>query len=81
MFSALFATIVSSLRTRAALQFEILALRHQLSVLQGSVKRPTLTTADRLWLPETRSDVADDEDQLKSEIRSQSRRRQSSDVG
>jgi hypothetical protein len=36
-----------------ALQLEILALRHQLGVLQRSVKRPKLTPADRLlwaWL-------------------------------
>ena len=40
----------ASLRTRAALQFEILALRHQIGVLQPSVKRPKLTAADRcLW--------------------------------
>jgi len=40
-------------RSRAALQFEILALRHQLGVLQRSVKRPKLTAPDRLlwaWL-------------------------------
>ena len=38
------------LRTRAALQIEVLALRHQLNVLQRSVKRPKLTAADRfLW--------------------------------
>ncbi len=37
-------------RHRTALQFEILALRHQLGVLQRSVKRPKLTAADRfLW--------------------------------
>jgi hypothetical protein len=30
------------------LQLEILALRHQVSVLQRSVKRPKLTPADRL---------------------------------
>jgi hypothetical protein len=44
---------VLSFRSRAALQLEILALRHQLSVLQCSVKRPRLTTSDRLlwaWL-------------------------------
>ena len=37
----------------AALHLEILALRHQLGVLQRSVKRPKLTPADRLlwaWL-------------------------------
>jgi transposase InsO family protein len=41
------------LRSRAALQLEILALRHQLGVLHRSVKRPKLTTSDRLlwaWL-------------------------------
>jgi len=40
-------------RQRAALQLEILALRHQLGVLQRSVQRPKLTAADRLlwaWL-------------------------------
>src|SRR5438128_129500 len=37
-----------SFRSRAALQLEILALRHQLGVLHRSVKRPKLTTADRL---------------------------------
>jgi hypothetical protein len=53
---------VLSLRRRAALQLELLALRHQLGVLQRSVKRPKLTTAGRLlwaWLchiwPEWRS--------------------------
>ena len=48
--SALFATLLASFRSRAALQLEILALRHQLGVLQRSVKRPKLTAADRvLW--------------------------------
>src|SRR5215472_5496337 len=38
------------IRTRAALQMEVLALRHQLNVLQRSVKRPKLTAGDRyLW--------------------------------
>ena len=43
----------ASFRSRTALQLEILALRHQLGVLQRSVKRPKLTPADRLlwaWL-------------------------------
>jgi transposase InsO family protein len=35
-------------RSRCALQLEILALRHQLGVLQRSVKRPKLTPSDRL---------------------------------
>lgn len=48
--SALFIALFASLRTRAALQLEILALRHQLGVLQRSVKRPKLTASDRfLW--------------------------------
>src|SRR3954452_15707302 len=50
-FSALFATLLASFRRRAALQVEILALRHQLGVLQRSVKRPKLKAADRLlWV-------------------------------
>src|SRR5262245_40399949 len=41
---------MQSVRSRIALQLEILALRHQLGVLQRSVKRPKLTTTDRfLW--------------------------------
>jgi putative transposase len=53
LFSAFFASIFASFRGRAALQLEILALRHQLGVLQRSVKRPKFTPADRLlwaWL-------------------------------
>lgn len=34
---------------RAALQIEVLALRHQLNVLQRSVTRPKLTAADRFF--------------------------------
>ena len=50
-----FFTIVSSIfRSRAALQLENLALRHQIGVLQRSArKRPKLTPGDRLlwvWL-------------------------------
>ena len=49
--SALVATVLGSFRRRAALQVEILALRHQLGVLQRSVKRPKLSTTDRiLWV-------------------------------
>jgi hypothetical protein len=47
---------LASFRGRAALQFEILALRHQLAVLQRSVKRPKLTAVDRLlwaWFAQT----------------------------
>jgi hypothetical protein len=45
--------LLASFRSRAALQPEIPALRHQLGLFQRSVKRPKLTTADRLlwaWL-------------------------------
>jgi hypothetical protein len=50
---ALFASVWASFRSRAALQIEVLSLRHQLGVMQRSVKRPRLTAADRLlwaWL-------------------------------
>ena len=46
-------SVSASFQSRSALQLEILALRHQIGVLQRSVKRPKLTTADRLlwaWL-------------------------------
>jgi hypothetical protein len=46
---AFLTALCASFRSRAALQFEILALRHQLGVLQRSVKRPKLTPARR-WL-------------------------------
>ena len=52
VFSA-FTSVALSFRSRAAIRLEILALRHQLSVIQRSVKRPKLTPADRLlwvWL-------------------------------
>jgi putative transposase len=51
--SALFATLLALFRSRTALQVEILALRHQLGLLQRSVKCPKLTAVDRLlwvWL-------------------------------
>ena len=53
LLSALVTAVFASFRSRAALQLEILALRHQLAILQRSVKRPKLTPADRLlwaWL-------------------------------
>ena len=53
IFTALIASVSASFRSRAALQLGILALRHQIGVLQRSVKRPKLTPADRLlwvWL-------------------------------
>ena len=49
----------ATFKSRAAIQFENLALRHQLGVLHRSVKRPKLTAADRLfwaWLCEVWSD-------------------------
>jgi hypothetical protein len=39
LFVALFALVASSFRTRAALQAEILALRHQLAVCQKRTRR------------------------------------------
>jgi putative transposase len=53
LFTAVIAALSASFRSRAVLQLEILALRHQIGVLQRSVKRPKLTPADRLlwaWL-------------------------------
>ena len=51
VLAAVFAFLGASFRTRAALQLEILALRHQIGVLQRSVKRPKLSPADRcLWV-------------------------------
>jgi hypothetical protein len=42
---------LSFLKTRRQLAVEVLALRHQLGVLERSVKRPRLTHADRgLWV-------------------------------
>ena len=44
------ASALSLFRSRVALQLEILALRHQLGILQRSVKRPKLSASDRyLW--------------------------------
>jgi putative transposase len=59
LLRALIASLAASFRSRAVLQLEILALRHQIGVLQRSVKRPKLTPADRLlwaWLCEAWSD-------------------------
>ena len=53
MLTAPAAALSSLVKTRAALQLENLALRHQLGVLHRSVKRPRLTPLDRLlwaWL-------------------------------
>ena len=47
---ALFVTLRSILRSRADLQVENLALRHQIGVLQRSVKKcPKLTSMDRFF--------------------------------
>ena len=45
---ALFAFLKASVRSRASIQLEILALRHQLAVYHRSVKRPRLRPADRI---------------------------------
>src|ERR1700751_5901375 len=50
--TTLLASLASIFRSRAALQLENLALRHQIGVLQRSAaKRPKLTSGDRLlWI-------------------------------
>ncbi|MCU1303471.1 MAG: Integrase, catalytic region [Candidatus Sulfotelmatobacter sp.] len=55
VLSAILMSLLGSFRSRAALQFEIVALRHQVNVLRRSAKRPKLTDADRVfwaWLSE-----------------------------
>jgi hypothetical protein len=49
---AVFAALQSTLRSRLELEVEILALRHQLAVLQRqATRRPRLGPADRfLWI-------------------------------
>ncbi|MBZ0267962.1 integrase core domain-containing protein [bacterium] len=50
VFLAFLGTLPGLLRTRASLQLEVLALRHQLAVLHRNGRRPRLTPADRmLW--------------------------------
>jgi len=54
---------VSVLRSPASLHLEILALRHQLAVLQGGGRRPRLKPGDRLlwvWLSRAWSGWQDD---------------------
>jgi hypothetical protein len=46
---AILAAARDCLRRRASLQIEVLALRHQLNVLERSVKRPKLTASDRFF--------------------------------
>ena len=48
----LFGAVAAIFRSRTTLQMENLALRHQLCVLERSVKRPKLTKADRLFWAE-----------------------------
>jgi transposase InsO family protein len=51
LFRSLVLAGLAFFRTRRQLAIEILALRHQLGVLQRSVKRPRLSSADRgLWV-------------------------------
>ncbi|HTP28770.1 MAG TPA: integrase core domain-containing protein [Anaeromyxobacteraceae bacterium] len=53
---AIFASVRAGLRSRAALQLEVLALRHQLAVYQRCPTRPRTKVADRLlwaWLSKT----------------------------
>jgi putative transposase len=48
--TTLLAALCSIFRSRAALELENLALRHQIGVLQRSArKRPKLTSCDRLF--------------------------------
>jgi hypothetical protein len=50
LLSAVFSTLCSMFRSRAALELEHIALRHQIGVLKRSAReRPKLTTADRLF--------------------------------
>ncbi len=47
----LVSAVLSVLKSRAAVQLENVALRHQLAVLQRSVNRPRLNSSDRLlWV-------------------------------
>src|ERR1700686_1637560 len=50
LLSALLSTLSSMFRSRAALELENIALRHQIGILKRSAgKRPKLTPADRLF--------------------------------
>ncbi|PYU83825.1 MAG: hypothetical protein DMG50_06745 [Acidobacteria bacterium] len=49
--ATLLATLFSIVRSRAAVQLENLALRHQIGVLRRSAREgPKLTSGDRLWI-------------------------------
>src|SRR5215467_1770676 len=50
LFKTFLSVLASILRSRAAVELENLALRHQIGVLQRSAaKRPKLTSGDRLF--------------------------------
>lgn len=49
LLSALLTFLKTLLRSRLALQLEIVALRHQVAVSQQSVSRPRLHAPDRLF--------------------------------
>jgi putative transposase len=58
-FVTVVAPVSSLLKSRVALQLENVALRHQITVLQRSIKRPRLNACDRLawvWLSRIWSD-------------------------
>ena len=57
VLSSFLSMLRSCLRSQASMQIEILALRHQLAVLQRWTKRPTLRTADRFPLGDTFADM------------------------
>jgi hypothetical protein len=46
---ALFAFVISLVRSRRSRQVEILALRHQLTIYQRSSRRPQVRRADRMF--------------------------------
>ena len=50
ILASVLVAIAATVRSRASLQLEVLALRHQLAVCRRSVARPRLKPADRiLW--------------------------------
>src|ERR1700674_4161556 len=59
LLSAVFSTLCSMFRSRAALELEHIALRRQIGVLKRSArKRPKLTAADRLFWVSSRGSGA-----------------------
>ena len=49
LIRAVLAFVVSLIRSRVSLQLEILALRHQLTVYQRSIRRPRVRLSDRIF--------------------------------